>query len=179
MEENENNLNEETQEDTSTEKTENQKVKKQLVDEVEKLRKENETLKAQKDHWREKASKSPDTEVEKKEEKKEDYSYTPQDMKALMDVDEEDWGDLTDYAKFKGISIAEAKKSSVMQATLAEKAEYRKTEAAANTSKNRQTTKVSPEQLLRDLSQGKVPEPGSKEAEELFWARRGGKPSSK
>jgi hypothetical protein len=102
---------------------------------------------------------------------------TSKDTIAIINakVPEEDIDDVIEWATFKKISVPEALKSSVLKATLAEKAEFRKTAEASNTSTARRSTnKVTPEKLQQELSQGKVPT-NSDDAEALFWARRGGK----
>ena len=107
---------------------------------------------------------------------KEQTGLNPKDIKALMDVDEADWDELQDFAKFKNISISDAKSHSVMSAMRKENAEIRKTENAQNTSKTKQTENISGSAINQDLiKKGKVPAKGSAEAEELFWARRGGR----
>lgn len=118
--------------------------------------------------------------LEKKDKEKEAPKETqpgldPKDMKALMDVDEEDWQELQDFAKFKQISISEAKNHSIMAQVLKDNAEFRKADKAKNTSRTKQNNSISGDQINADLKKGKVPKPGSAEAEELFWARRGGR----
>lgn len=92
------------------------------------------------------------------------------------EVHEDDIPEVVEYAKFKKISITEALKTSVIKSSLAEKAEFRKTAEATNAGKNHRTVnKVDGDTLVKNLHEkGEVPEKGSKEAEELFWAKRGG-----
>lgn len=100
------------------------------------------------------------------------------DMYTLMqnEVHQEDISEVSDFAKLKKISIADALKSPIVKNILAEKAEFRKSaDAAASGTTRRSTAKVTDEQLGKDLSEGKIPEKGSEEANRLFWARRGGK----
>lgn len=74
-------------------------------------------------------------------------------------INEEDIGEVEDYAKYRGISMAEALKSSVVKTLIAEKEEMRKTAQATNTSNaRRSSTQVSPETLLNKARQGDVPE---------------------
>lgn len=95
---------------------------------------------------------------------------------AKADIHEDDIEEVIDYAKHKGISVAEALKTDVMKITLSQKDEFRKSAEAANVKKARPGSKTpTGDELLRNLSKGEVPEAGSKEAEDLFWARRGGK----
>lgn len=79
----------------------------------------------------------------------------------------------------KLLSITDPKlaiKDETVQAILAKREEHRKTEHATNIRTARPgATKVSDDEILRRASQGEIPEAGTKEAEALFWARRGGK----
>lgn len=68
-----------------------------------------------------------------KQEQKENYSL--QDIKALADVHDDDVAEITEYAKFKGISIAEARKSNIIIASLKEKQEIRQSAIASATGK--------------------------------------------
>lgn len=99
------------------------------------------------------------------------------DLLALISakVHEDDIDDIVEYATFKKISVAEALKSDVVKTILSNKAEFRKTAEVSNTGTARRgATKVSDDTLLSNLSKGEIPEPGSEEAERLFYARRGG-----
>ena len=64
------------------------------------------------------------------------------DIIALRDVPEEDIDEVVEFAKFKGISIAEAKKNPIMQNILKTRAEERKTAEAASTNSTRRTSKT-------------------------------------
>ena len=109
-----------------------------------------------------------------KETPKNDLSQKDIIYLAKSDIHEDDLEEVLEYAKFKKVGVAEAHK--MMIPILAVNAEQRKTAEASNTGGGRGViNKVSPEKLVADLSEGKVPEKGSKEAEELFWARRGGR----
>ena len=65
-----------------------------------------------------------------------------------------------DYAKFKGLSISDALKSSVVKSTLTEKEEQRKTAKATNTGGGKRgSSKVSGENLHETAKDtGKLPE---------------------
>ena len=94
----------------------------------------------------------------------------------IYGIEEEDFEEVLDMAKFKKLSIAETLKLGATKAILAEKAEFRKTAEVSNTGNARRgASKVSDDVLLKNLEEGKIPEAGSEEAERLFWARRGGK----
>lgn len=100
----------------------------------------------------EKAEKSPKAE-------KSDLSSS--DLYALMNakVPEEDISEVSDYAKLKKVSIAEALKASVVKTILAERAEERATATATATGAQRRTTsKVSDETVLENASKGQVPD---------------------
>jgi len=103
---------------------------------------------------------------------------TTKDTIALMNakVHEDDIDDVVDYAKYKGISVTEALKSSVVKSSLAEKEEQRKTALAIQTGNKRPTNqKVSDQELVEKANKGELPAKGSEEADRLFWIRRGGK----
>lgn len=74
-------------------------------------------------------------------------------------IDTEDMPDVIEYAKFKGISVAEALKSPIVRATIQEKVEMRNTANATNTgSARRSSGKVSDETLVANASKGNLPE---------------------
>lgn len=74
-------------------------------------------------------------------------------------LEPEDIPEVLEYAKFKGISVSEALKSPIIAATLHEKAEYRKTAAAANTGAARRgSTKLSDSSLLENARNGIMPD---------------------
>lgn len=74
-------------------------------------------------------------------EKPKSDSMSLKDIRALQDVDDEDVDEVIDFAKYKGISIADAKKSPVIQTLLKTKAEERKTAQATVVSTQRRSTK--------------------------------------
>lgn len=101
------------------------------------------------------------------------------DLYALIDakVPQEDVEEVTRAAKALGKSISESLKDPIVKGILANRAEERTTAEAANTrTTTRSTHKVDGATLVKNLvDKGEVPEKGSPEADELFWARRGGK----
>lgn len=82
------------------------------------------------------------------------------DIRALNDVHDDDVDDITDYAKYKGISIAEAKGTPAMKNLLSAKAEERKTAEASNTGGGKRgSSNASGKALLKKLEdEGKAPE---------------------
>lgn len=76
------------------------------------------------------------------------------DIRALQDVHDDDVDEVTDFAKFKGISVAEAKKHPVMQSLLKTRAEERASAAAANTGSSKRVSKESGEALLTKVNRG-------------------------
>lgn len=72
----------------------------------------------------------------KEPEGKENYSL--QDIRALSDVHDDNVEEIVNYAKFKNISIAEAKKSDTILIYLKNEKEKRKTAEVANTKPSRQ-----------------------------------------
>lgn len=100
---------------------------------------------------------------------KNDYSL--QDIRALADVHDEDVEEVVEYAKFKKISVAEAKKSPVIQNFLKEKNESRKVAEATNTGATRRgSNKPSGQDLLEKASRGILPE-NDADIERLAQAR--------
>lgn len=111
-----------------------------------------------------------------KKEKEADLSTT--DLYALMNakVPQEDVEEVRRAAKALGVTVAEALKDPITTGILERRQTLRKTADATNTGIARPgSKKVTDEQLLSDASKGILPEKGSKEAEQLFWAKRGGK----
>lgn len=79
------------------------------------------------------------------------------DLIALMNakVNEEDISEVENYAKFKGISVAEALKTSVVKTLLSEKEEMRKTANATNVKGSRVgSSKATPADLLSKARTG-------------------------
>ena len=99
-----------------------------------------------------------------KPEEKPESPKTPEpmslkDIRALQDVHDDDVDEVVEYAKFKGVSIAEAKKSPVIQAHLRTKEEERATAQATNTGGGKKTTsKNTPEAILERAESGQLPE---------------------
>lgn len=108
---------------------------------------------------------------------KDSNALSPKDLYAMQvaDVHIDDFDEIEKAAKFFGSGdIAKGLKSPAVEALLEKKAAFRKTAEASNTTKAKPGTKAtSDEQLLKDVSTGKVPDAGSAEAERLFWLRRG------
>jgi hypothetical protein len=122
----------------------------------------------------------PQTKVApKKTEGKTDIELTPKDTLAFMATgvtEEEDIEEVLKLAKGFGMTVSEALKDETVKHRLNVLKEQRKTAEAANTRSARSGAKqVDGKQLVDKLSKGEVPKPGSSDAEELFWARRGGR----
>jgi hypothetical protein len=119
-------------------------------------------LEAQKIHWRDKAQK---VDVKKEETTKVQSSeLSTTDLYALMkhNVEQEDINEVVDYAKLKGIPVADALKSNVIKSILADKSEERKVSQATHTgTAKRSTGKVSDEDLLANAKKGILPEDDS------------------
>jgi hypothetical protein len=97
-------------------------------------------------------------------------TMSTKDYIALMNakINEDDVVEVEDYAKYKGISIAEALKLGVVKTLLSEKEEMRKTAQATNTSNARRSSvQISPDTLLAKAKEGDV----SEDAEALVKAR--------
>ncbi len=169
-------LNEEIENDDST------NVEEPASDDVEALKEQNKQLfaRAKKAEGFElkdgKWLKPPKPEVkpEIKPEVKREENLATSDLYALMQaqVPQEDIQEVSDYAKLKGVSIAEALKSNVVRTILSDKAEERKAADAANVKPSgRQVSKPSSESLLDKVkTTGELPE--SKEDLEKLIALR-------
>ncbi len=110
--------------------------------------------------------------------KDDDSNLSSVDTIAIIkaNVHEDDIEEVIKASKLLGKSIAETLRDTTFKTILNTREEERKTAEAANTNTAKPGTKqVSGDELKQKLSTGEVPEAGSKEAEDLFWARRGGK----
>lgn len=93
-------------------------------------------------------------------------------------VPEEDIAEVQEYAQLKKISVADALKSPIVKGILKEKAEIRATADATQTRATRSTTKVDGNVVwenARKNGEDAIPAPGSKEATDMFFAKRGKK----
>lgn len=125
------------------------------------LKKQIQTLEAQKEHWREKAEKKSERTETSKVAPKKSLDLSPVDIIAISkaNIEAEDIEDVLEYARFKGIPVTEALKSSVVKATLSEKAELRKSAEATNTGSTRRgTSQLSDAQLLENARKGILPD---------------------
>jgi hypothetical protein len=85
--------------------------------------------------------------------------YALPDIRALQDVPDEDVDQVVEYAKFKGISIAEAKQTPVIKNILKENAETRQTALATQTGGGRHgTTKLDDSSLINAAKSGSLKE---------------------
>lgn len=97
------------------------------------------------------------------------------DLYALMEakVPQDDIDEVTEYARFKGISVAEALKSNVVKTMLSDKAEMRNTAQASNVGTARRgSAKVSDEVLLSKASKGELPD-NEEDMMRVIRARKG------
>ena len=152
----------ETPENSELDNTEN--AEEVVVDENEELKKaqelaQNYKIRAEKAEALAKQLKTQPVKKEESELPKKSEGYSLQDIRALSDVHDDDVQEVVDFAKFKGITITEAKKNPTVQVILKQKTEERATAAATNTDKGRKpSSKVSGEDLLDKFNQGDVPE---------------------
>ena len=115
---------------------------------------------------------------QKIEHKPEVGTMSSRDLLALMNakVDAEDVSEVEEYAKFKGISIAEALNSSTIKTILSEKEEVRKTANATSTgTSKRSVKKASDEDLLEAANRGDYTDDAEALAKARMNIRRGGK----
>lgn len=83
------------------------------------------------------------------------------DTIAIMraNVHEDDIDEVKDFAKLKGISIADALKSNVVKAIISDREDIRKTANATHTGTTRKSSaRISDEELLEKASKGDIPE---------------------
>lgn len=167
------NVEDNNEEETKEESKEESKVEKR----EETLEEKEARLARQLKVVRKKLGKEEEPKKEIKEEPKNDSNLSQMDVLVLAkaDIHEDDMEEVIEFSRFKKISIAEALKNGTLKSILAEKAEFRKSAEMANAGTGKKpVNKKTPEALVDELSKGNVPEKGSKEAEELFWAKRGG-----
>ncbi len=115
----------------------------------------------------------PEQKIEQKAESQ--GSMSSKDLLALMGakVDSEDVSEVEEYAKFKGISIAEALKSSTMKTILSEKEEQRKVANATNTGSSKRVVKKASEgEMLEAAYKGEMPDDVEALAEARMNARK-------
>lgn len=110
----------------------------------------NQRMRAERAERELKALKSQKTE---KQEKASDLSL--KDIRALSDVPDADVDEVLDFAKFKNISVAEAKNNPVMQTLLRTRAEERASAQAVTTAGNKRgVSKVSDDVYLSKVQNG-------------------------
>ena len=123
-----------------------------------------------------KKPKEGDETPKNKEDNKETLSST--DLYSLIDakVPQEDVEEVIKASKLLGKSISEALQDDTVKVILEKRTEHRATAKATNTTTARQSNKkTSDSELIAKADKGEFPEKGSPEAEQLFWARKGGK----
>lgn len=102
------------------------------------------------------------------------------DIYALVQaqVHKDDVAEVKKAAKLLGKSIPEALEDSMVQSIIAKRVEKRATADATNTRPARGgAKKATTQEILDRAAKGDIPKPGTPEADDLFWARRGGRPS--
>ena len=93
------------------------------------------------------------------ESKKDDLSTDDVFTLVQANVPREDIGEVKEYAKLKGISIAEALKSDVVKTILADKAEKRKVADGTNTTGSvNGSSRLSDEALISEANKGNLPD---------------------
>lgn len=156
------------------ESVDSERIDKLTAKEVEHRKKMSQVI-GQKIKWREMANKPLVSKPEVKDEKKSD-DLTIKDAVLIQraNVEVEDIDEVVRWAKFNNQTIGQALSDDTLKTVLAKRAEIRKSAQATSTgTSKRVVTKVSDEEIVKDAQNGKLPKPGSEEAERLFWARRG------
>ena len=149
------------------------KLSQERDEKISKLEQEKENQKIRAEKAERAGKKEPDHKPEPKLDEK--PTLTAKDVLFLTKegiTEEEDVDEIINFAGYRKISISEARKDKTLISILSDRAEERRIALATQTKGNRGTTKVSDDTLLSNLSRGEIPEPGSEEAEKLFWARR-------
>lgn len=126
----------------------------------------------------ERAPKHKDPEPAQKVLSQESKDLSSVDVFALVkaNVHEDDIAEVQRMANVLGIPVAQALKDDAVSAILKSRAEKRKTADAMNAGAKRPAQKsVTGKELLAAAENGDIPDAGTSEAEELFWARHGGK----
>jgi hypothetical protein len=103
----------------------------------------------------------PEVKPEPKPEPAKEQGLSTVDTIAIIkaDVPAEDIPEVENYAKFRGISISEALKTTVIKTLLAEKKEQRETAEATNTRTTRRSpSKLTEEQVLEKAEKGEYPQ---------------------
>lgn len=156
------------------ESVDSERIDKLTAKEVEHRKKMSQVI-GQKIKWREMANKPQSSKPEVKDENKSD-DLTIKDAVLIQraNVEVEDIDEVVRWAKFNNQTIGQALNDDTLKTVLAKRAEIRKSAQATSTgTSKRVVTKVSDEEIVKDAQNGKLPKPGSEEAERLFWARRG------
>lgn len=107
---------------------------------------------------------------------KDEDALSTSDLYALMtaEVPQEDVVEVQKAAKLLGKTIQEALQDEMVKGILVRNAEHRKTAEAANTDDGKPgVTQKTDEQVLKEASEGNIPDPGTPEATQLYNARRG------
>jgi len=120
------------------------------------------------ENYKIRAEKAEKGKKEDKELPKPEYSLS--DIRALSDVPDEDVEEVVGWAKFKNITVAEAKKTSEMQSILKLRLEERRSAAASNTGGSRASTTITGATLIQRAKQGQFPEK-DEDIEKLAEAR--------
>ena len=156
------------------ESVDSERIEKLTAKEIEHRKKMSQVI-GQKIKWREMANKPQSSKPEVKVENKSD-DLTIKDAVLIQraNVEVEDIDEVVRWAKFNNQTIGQALSDDTLKTVLAKRVEIRKSAQATSTgTSKRVVTKVSDEEIVKDAQNGKLPKPGSEEAERLFWARRG------
>jgi hypothetical protein len=156
-------------EDEEVVETESPEVELEEVEDTEEVESETEEVEEAVD-WEARAKKAEQTIINAKNKKapreeapaaKTDSKLSIFDQKAIFNADietQEDLDEILDYADRKGISVADALKSTVIKATLNENAEIRNSAKAVNTGTGRRASgTVTDAQLMANATNGKMP----------------------
>lgn len=144
----------------------------------EQARKATEYAKNQKIRAEKAEAKAKEVKTEKKPEvKSETTGLSERDVFALVkaDIAEDDVDEVKSYAKYRGISVAEALKDSTLKHILSVKSEERKTAEVTNTKSPRGSARVTGESLLEKARSGETLPDSEDAIQKLVLARMGSK----
>jgi len=166
-------------ESTETEVDETEEEADDSDETVNELKKKVETLEKQKNHWRKKATTGSKVES-KVATQSDDISSTDLYTLVRADVHQDDVSEVVKAAKLLDVTVSEALEDSAVQAILEKRTAHRKAAQATNTKTARKSShKPSDAEVVEEAKKGNIPDKGSSEAEQLFWARRGGRPENR
>ena len=147
-----------------------------LQEKLAELEAENKTLKVQKAKWRDKAKNDDNDNNNDDALPSQNVNLSLEEIVAISNakIHTDDVPIIERASKVLGVSFIEAMNDPLVKQQIERAAEDRAAKQAANSGQPKgSTSEKTDEQLLEEVRQGKLPEPGTPEARQLFLARRG------